>query len=341
MARSDRNLIERLFAQRILQVLCCTATLAWGVNLSAAAIVIKGTQLYCPQQGKIVDLGILDVLQIFGRAGRPQFQDTGIGFIVTSHDKLTQYLSAVTQQQPIELKFSARLVDNLNAEIALGQLCQSLRMFNGWDTSTYSFVCRVIRSLMELTGLRSVMIARAARILQQSQMIVFNESTEEFRSKDIGGIASQFYILQTTIEIFNTMMRPQATQADVLKMISMSGEFDHIRLRDNESNELAHLREEVVPYQVDGSLGQPHAKTNILLQSYISRAHIQDFTLVSDTAYVAQNSVRICHALFMVALNRRWGYQRLVLLNLYKSIEKRLWPYQHPLHQFDLPQSVL
>ncbi|KAG9545027.1 Sec63-domain-containing protein, partial [Aureobasidium melanogenum] len=79
MPRSDRNLMERLFADGVLKVLCCTATLAWGVNLPAAAVVIKGTQLYSAEAGKFVDLGILDVLQIFGRAGRPQFQDTGIG----------------------------------------------------------------------------------------------------------------------------------------------------------------------------------------------------------------------------------------------------------------------
>jgi antiviral helicase SLH1 len=31
---------------------------------------------------------MLDVQQIFGRAGRPQFEDTGLGIIITSHDKL-------------------------------------------------------------------------------------------------------------------------------------------------------------------------------------------------------------------------------------------------------------
>ncbi|KAI7689419.1 Sec63-domain-containing protein, partial [Hortaea werneckii] len=102
MPRSDRNLIERLFGDGVLKVLCCTATLAWGVNLPAAAVIIKGTQLYSAEAGKFVDLGILDVLQIFGRAGRPQFQEVGIGMIITSNDKLQHYLTAVTQQQPIE-----------------------------------------------------------------------------------------------------------------------------------------------------------------------------------------------------------------------------------------------
>lgn len=334
MARSDRNLIERLFADGVLQVLCCTATLAWGVNLPAAAVIIKGTQLYSAQEGKFVDLGILDVLQIFGRAGRPQFQDSGIGFICTTHDKLAHYLSAVTQQQPIESRFSSKLVDNLNAEIALGTVT-SVSEAVQWVGYSYLFV-RMRRNpiaygtdwaeIMDdphLVQRRREMIIKAARVLQQSQMIIFNESTEELRSKDVGRIASQYYILQTSIEIFNTMMQPQATEADVLKMISMSGEFDNIQSRDNESKELSKLREESVKCQIDGGNDQPHAKTNVLLQSYISRAHVDDFALVSDTAYVAQNAARICRALFMIALNRRWGYQCLVLLSLCKSIEKQ------------------
>ncbi|KAI9721013.1 MAG: hypothetical protein M1812_002492 [Candelaria pacifica] len=352
MPRSDRNLIERLFADGVLGVLCCTATLAWGVNLPAAAVIIKGTQLYSSQEGKFVDLGILDVLQIFGRAGRPQFQATGIGFICTTHDKLAHYLSAVTQQQPIESKFSSKLVDNLNAEISLGTVT-SVPEAVQWIGYSYLFVrmqrnpltygidWAEIRDDPHLVQKRRELVIKAARTLQQSQMIIFNESTDELRAKDVGRIASQYYVLQTSIEIFNTMMRPRATEADVLKMISMSGEFDNIQSRDNESKELSRLREESVQCEVGGGNDQAHAKTNILLQSYISRARLEDFALVSDSAYVAQNAARICRALFMIALNRRWGYQCLVLLSLCKSIEKQIWPFQHPFHQFDLPQPIL
>ncbi|KAI2618848.1 Sec63-domain-containing protein [Hypoxylon sp. NC1633] len=353
LTRSDRNLMEKLFAEGVIKVLCCTATLAWGVNLPAAAVVIKGTQVYSAQDGKFVDLGILDVLQIFGRAGRPQFEDVGIGMICTTQEKLTHYLTAVTEQQPIESKFSSKLVDNLNAEIALGTVT-SIPEAVQWIGYSYLFV-RMQRSPMAygiewaeirddptLVQRRRQLAIQAARTLQQSQMIIFNETTEELRSKDIGRIASQYYIRQSSIQIFNELMKPRATEADVLKMISKSTEFDNIQSRDSEANELTELkdRDDITYCDVGSGIDTPQAKTNILLQSYISREQPKDFALSNDQNYVAQQAGRICRALFMIALNRRWGHQCLVLLTLAKSIEKRIWPFQHPLHQFDLPKSV-
>lgn len=351
MPRSDRNKVEQLFARGHIKVLCCTATLAWGVNLPAAAVIIKGTQLYSAGEGKFVDLGILDVLQIFGRAGRPQFQDSGVGFICTTYDKVNHYLSAVTQQQPIESKFSKKLVDNLNAEVALGTVT-SISEAVQWLGYSYLFVrmqrnhlaygidWAEIRDDPHLVQRRRKLMVDAARVLQKSQMIIFNEVTEELRAKDVGRIASQYYVLQSSIEIFNTMMTPLTDDKQALNMIARSGEFDQIQSRDSESQELERLRQ-ARKYDIAGDNDQSDAKTNILLQSYISRLRLEDFTLISDSAYVAQNAARICRALFMIALNRGWGYQCAVLLTLCKSIEKQIWPSKHPFHQFDLPQPVL
>ena len=47
MLRSDRTLSERLFSEGLVKGLVCTATLAWGVNLPAHTVIIKGTQVYC------------------------------------------------------------------------------------------------------------------------------------------------------------------------------------------------------------------------------------------------------------------------------------------------------
>jgi hypothetical protein len=66
---------------------------------------------------------MLDVQQIFGRAGRPQYEDSGLGIIITQHAQLSHYLGMLTHQLPIESQFINNMVDNLNAEIVLGGDC--------------------------------------------------------------------------------------------------------------------------------------------------------------------------------------------------------------------------
>lgn len=64
MTRVDRTLVEDLFADRHIQVLVSTATLAWGVNLPAHTVIIKGTQIYNPEKGRWVELGESNDLEI-------------------------------------------------------------------------------------------------------------------------------------------------------------------------------------------------------------------------------------------------------------------------------------
>ena len=66
MTRVDRTLTEDLFADKHIQVLVSTATLAWGVNLPAHTVIIKGTQVYSPEKGRWTELGALDILQVGG-----------------------------------------------------------------------------------------------------------------------------------------------------------------------------------------------------------------------------------------------------------------------------------
>jgi len=61
-------------------------------------VVIKGTQVYDSSKGTFVDLSVLDVLQVFGRAGRPGLESSGEGYICTTDDKLNHYLNAITSQ---------------------------------------------------------------------------------------------------------------------------------------------------------------------------------------------------------------------------------------------------
>ncbi|CAF92185.1 unnamed protein product, partial [Tetraodon nigroviridis] len=125
MTRVDRTLVEDLFADKHIQVLVSTATLAWGVNLPAHTVIIKGTQVYSPEKGRWTELGALDILQMLGRAGRPQYDTKGEGILITSHAELQYYLSLLNQQLPIESQMVSKLPDMLNAEIVLGNVQNS------------------------------------------------------------------------------------------------------------------------------------------------------------------------------------------------------------------------
>lgn len=87
--------------------------------ITRSSLSSQGTEIYDAKRGTVVDLGILDVMQIFGRAGRPQFDKCGEGTIITTHDKLSHYLTLLTQQNPIESQFLGSLPDNLNAEVRI------------------------------------------------------------------------------------------------------------------------------------------------------------------------------------------------------------------------------
>ncbi|KZS97906.1 Sec63-domain-containing protein [Sistotremastrum niveocremeum HHB9708] len=352
MLRSDRNLMERLFEARAIKVLCCTATLAWGVNLPAHAVIIKGTQVYDSGRGTFVDLSVLDVLQIFGRAGRPGLETSGEGYICTNDDKLNHYLDAVTSQHPIESSFVKGMVDALNAEIALGTVTNVSEAVR-WLGYTYLFV-RMRRNPFfygmdhdetsrdpELSSKRNHLVLLAARKLVGARMILFNESTESFSITDLGRIAARYYIRHSSVEVFNEMFKKVMTEADILAMLSASTEFDQIQVRESEIPELKVMMDEVIPCQVKGGTDTSQGKVNILLQGFISQTYVEDFALVSDMNYAAQNGGRIIRAILDIAMSRKWACVAAVSMALSKAIEKRMWPFDHPLKQFKLSPDTM
>ncbi|KAK0468427.1 Sec63 Brl domain-containing protein [Desarmillaria tabescens] len=325
MLRSDRNMMERMFDARAIKVLCCTATLAWGVNLPAHAVIIKGTQVYDSSKGAFVDLSVLDVLQVFGRAGRPGLETSGEGYICTTEDRLTHYLEAVTSQNPIESQFRHGIIDALNAEVSLGTVANAHDAVQ-WLGYTYLFVRMrknpygygILRESASddpnLGNKRNELVTLAAKQLAEARMMIYDQETGAFTITDLGRIAAKYYIRHESIEIFNKQFRPKMSEADVLAMLSMSTEFNQIQVRDAEEKELLFL-EDIVPCEVKGrtensaekGIETSQQKVNILLQGYISRQPVEDFALVSDMAYVAQNGGRIIRALLEIAISRKWA----------------------------------
>eukprot|EP00850_Spirogloea_muscicola_P017869 SM000157S02099 [mRNA] locus=s157:242304:257751:- [translate_table: standard] len=351
MLRSDRSLTERLFSEGLLKVLVCTATLAWGVNLPAHMVIIKGTQIYDSKAGGWKELGMLDVMQIFGRAGRPQFDTSGEGIIITSHSKLSHYLRLLTHQLPIESQasqwiFIASMKDNLNAEIVLGTVT-SVKEASTWLSYTYLFKRMQSNPLAygmtweemlvdpQLTSKSRSLITEAARALDKAKMVRFDEKSGNLYVTELGRVASHFYIQYTSVETYNEMLKRHMSDSELLHMVAHSSEFENIAVREEEQPELETARRKFCPVEVKASTEEKHGKINILIQVYISRGFLDGFSLIADSAYISASLGRIMRALFEICLRRGWSSMAAMLLEYCKAVDRRVWPHQHPLRQFD------
>lgn len=353
MSREDRELVEDLFADRHIAVLCCTATLAWGVNLPAHAVIIKGTQIYDPSKGRWAELSPLDVLQMLGRAGRPQYDSEGEGVILTQHSELQYYLSLTNLQLPVESQLIKTLADHLNAEVVLGTV-QNLAEAVDWLSYTFLYI-RMLRNpslygivnpkqtLEEdptLKGRRLDLAHTAASVLEKNHLVRYDRKSGSLQSTPLGRVSSQFYISHASMAVYSRYMRSNMSDIELLRLFSLSGEFAHITVREEEKLELTKLSGRV-PIPVKESPSEPSAKVNILLQAYISRLKLDGFALIADMVFIQQSAARIMRALFEIALRRNWSALAKLCLAFSNMITNRIWRSQSPLRQFkNVPEVV-
>ncbi len=79
-----RRIVESLFQQKLLSVAVCTETLSAGINLPARSVVIPNLLKGPPGKKKILEPSAAH--QMFGRAGRPQFDSQGFVFVLAHED---------------------------------------------------------------------------------------------------------------------------------------------------------------------------------------------------------------------------------------------------------------
>uniref|UniRef100_A0A8C2KUU7 Activating signal cointegrator 1 complex subunit 3 n=1 Tax=Cyprinus carpio TaxID=7962 RepID=A0A8C2KUU7_CYPCA len=352
MTRVDRTLVEDLFADRHIQVLVSTATLAWGVNLPAHTVIIKGTQVYSPEKGRWTELGALDILQMLGRAGRPQYDSKGEGILITSHGELQYYLSLLNQQLPIESQMVAKLPDMLNAEIVLGNV-QNAKDAVNWLGYTYLYV-RMLRnptlyavshddrSIDPLLERRRMdLVHTAATVLEKNNLVKYDKRSGNFQVTDLGRIASHFYITHESIMTYNQLLKPTLSEIELFRVFSLSSEFRNITVREESIEEpsakICNLMIVSLKLNVTSV-----SQINVLLQAYISQLKLEGFALMADMVYVTQSAGRLMRAIFEIVLSRGWAQLTDKTLNLCKMIDKRMWQSMSPLRQFrKLPEEVI
>jgi activating signal cointegrator complex subunit 3 len=333
LVERDRKTVEELFVNQKIQVLIATATVAWGVNFPAHLVVIKGTEYYDGKLKRYVDMPITDVLQMMGRAGRPQFDDHGVACVLVHDLKKHFYKKFLYEPFPVESSLHDVLPDHLNAEIVAGTITSKQEAL---DYMTWTYFFRRLVQNPSYYGLDGVdetninvymtgIVEKSLGTLQKSFCIDYDENDVGLVSTTLGRIASYYYLTHLTVQHFRHNLRPNMSRYEVMEVLCDATEYDQLPVRHNEEIMNADLAK-MCPLDTSArSMESANTKTLLLLQAHFSRLNLPCSDYYTDTKSVLDQAIRILQAMIDVAAESGWLSTTLQIQNIMQMIIQARW----------------
>ncbi|XP_038574292.1 probable ATP-dependent DNA helicase HFM1 isoform X1 [Micropterus salmoides] len=333
---SDRKLIEKAFTLGDLPVLFTTRTLAMGVNLPAHLVVIKSTMQYVA--GSCEEYSEADLLQMIGRAGRPQFDTSATAVIMTKIQTKDKYMKLMNGMEIIESSLHAHLVEHLNAEIVL-QTISDVNMALDWIRSTLLYI-RALKNPthygfsadLDRYGIEAKLQELCLKNLNSLSSIGLIDMDEDINIKptEAGRLMARYCVAFDTMKHFSKVAGTE-NLSDLIELVSKSREFNEIQLRMNEKRLLNTLNRDknriTIRFPIEGKIKNSEMKVNCLIQAQLGSVPIQEFGLTQDTAKIFRNGMRISKCLSEFLSQRsKMGFSALLnSLILAKCFRAKLW----------------
>ena len=239
LMNQQRWYIEDAFKRGLIKVICSTTTLALGVNTPAHTVLVKDTSRYSNGLGS-ERLGVNEVLQLFGRAGRPGYDTEGRALLIAKNSEnakelVRRYLEA--EPEPIDsglgmapamrmhvLAFIAE--DFLNSTSALEEFM--LHTFYGYQYGRSRHIREVVREVLES--------------LEQWGFII-REGKERYTATRIGKRVSELYIDPLSARWIIEALSMKQDLIGVLYMISNTLEMrPYLRATEEAESMYVHYR---------------------------------------------------------------------------------------------------
>lgn len=270
---SDREAVENGFLTGNINVICCTSTLAVGVNLPCHFVIIKNTVTYTDKGLK--EYSDLEVMQMLGRAGRPQFDKSAVAVIMTRQEKVRRYEVMMSGQEVLESRLHQNLIDHLNAEIGLGTI-KDLSTAKKWLSGT--FLCVRMKNYPEHYRLEgdsggSDMDQRLEQICNRDISLLREfkliEGERLLKSTDYGDAMARYCVQFETAKTFLSLP-PRAKLSEILSTIAQAAEFKEIRFRSGEKQAYKDLNKSpMIKFPIHVNLELPAHKVSLIIQSQL------------------------------------------------------------------------
>ncbi|KAK5040369.1 ATP-dependent DNA helicase MER3 [Exophiala sideris] len=333
----DRRAVEQAFLHGQINVICSTSTLAVGVNLPCYLVILKGTTAWTANGFQ--EYADLEVMQMLGRAGRPQFETSACAVILTRKEKVTRYQKMVTGEEVLESCLHQNLIEHLNAEIGLGTV-YDLVTAKQWLGSTFLSV-RMRKNpahyqLNEVLhtpgddGLLDQLCRKDVALLTEAGLV--NEEPR-LTLTEFGDAMARYYVNFDTMKSF-VRLPPRAKMSEILSMLAGAKEFRDVRMLASERSfyrEINKAPEIKYPIKVDIAL-QEH-KVLLLIQAELGnvaipdaenhRKHHQQHRLDKVTVFIHAN--RLIRCIIDCQIHRKDAVSVRNALELSRSLAAHVW----------------
>ena len=236
----DRTAVEKEFLSGSINILCSTSTLAVGVNLPAYLVIIKGTKSW--NSSEIQEYSDLDILQMIGRAGRPQFETHGCAVIMTDSKMKQTYENLIHGTDVLESSLHLNLIEHLAAETSL-ETVYSIETAVNWLRNTFFYVRfgKNPAAYQEVNRYVSFHSVEDSQINQFCQYLldtlvkvkIIDISNGEYKSTAYGNAMTRHYISFESMKQFINAKKFLSLQG-ILNLLATSEEFSVMRVRHNE-----------------------------------------------------------------------------------------------------------
>ncbi|MHA1992472.1 MAG: DEAD/DEAH box helicase [Candidatus Hodarchaeales archaeon] len=231
LSESDKQLIVHEYNNNNLRILISTSSLAWGVNLPAKAVIVADLEYNNPLTGKEL-MSSSDILQMLGRAGRPQFHDKGYGYIIVSDNQKTTIQAIIEGNAPIRSSIRDFIPELLLLFFTHLTSQTTISLDEVYDFFEHSFLIKA-----KLTSL-SDLYQQVKNALSYSLDIFFVKENDNISLTPIGIATSKFFINPRTAH--NLVLR-KPDQDNISEILSLITEFADIPIRTSEKKTLRML----------------------------------------------------------------------------------------------------
>ncbi|MFP3130993.1 MAG: DEAD/DEAH box helicase [Nitrososphaeria archaeon] len=234
---SYRKLVERLFRENKLKVICSTPTLAAGVNLPARTVVINSVYRY-NYEGR-EPIKVIEYKQMAGRAGRPKYDKIGKCIILAQDEYqvdiyLDRYISG--EPEPITSKLLLK-----------GTSSMVLALISVLGYATAEEIKEFFRKTLyyKQKGTLDFQISEALSFLSKNGFIMLTKNGK-YRTTPLGDLTAKVYILPQTalsfIKVADELKKWKDLTLPLLCLLASSEDIEpKLSSRKKDEVELAQL----------------------------------------------------------------------------------------------------